>query len=198
MGPVLPIVAVAATVVGAGISAVSSIQQGKAAKQQANYQAQIAEMNQQQALKNAQLSTLNAGYAEDAAAKKADDEARQIRAMAGAQRASLAANGLLVDEGSGAELVAATQGLGAARIAETRRGGARTATGYRIQAENSVLDAGAADMRADAYRASGKAAQTAGILGAAGSIIGGASKVAGQYSDMSRSGVAMTPPAIFA
>ena len=197
MGPALPIIAVAATVVGAGISAVSSIQQGKAAKQQANYQAQIAELNQQQALKNAQLSTMNAGFAENAAAKKADDEARTLRATVGAQRASLAANGLLVDEGSGQDLVAATQGLGGARIAETRRGGARTAAGYRIGAENSVLDAQAADMRADAYRASGKAAMTAGILGAAGSILGGASRAAGQYSDMSRSGVPMKPPAIF-
>jgi len=98
MGPALPIVAIAATAIGAGITAVSSIQQGRAAKQQSAYQAQVAELNQQQALKNQQLAATNAGYVEDAAAKKADDEARAIRATMGAQRASLAANGLLVDE----------------------------------------------------------------------------------------------------
>ena len=189
MGPVVPIVAIAATAIGAGLQAVSSIQQGRAAKKQAQYQSQIAALNQQQAQKNAELQALNARYTEAAGAKAADDQTRRLRATVGAQRASLAANGLLADEGTGVDLQNATVTLGQAAIDQTRRNAQRQATGYRIAGENSLLDAQAASVRGEAYRASGSAAMTAGLIGAGSSIIGGISNGFSQYSSASRAGV---------
>jgi hypothetical protein len=72
-------IAAATSVVGAGVSAVSSMQQGKSAQNLANYNAQIAQNDAIAARQKAEF---------DARAQE-----RQARLFAGTQRASMAATG---------------------------------------------------------------------------------------------------------
>lgn len=191
MGPALPIIAIAATVAGAGLSAYSSIQQGNAASAQAKYQAGIAQMNARQADQNQTLANRNAAYIEQGGARDTDDKAREIRSVMGAQRAAMAANGLVVDSGTNADLQGDTARLGNMTIGRIQEGASRGAYGQRIQGYNAGVDAAMARTRANAYEASGRSARTAGFLGAASSLLGGASSAGNQYADMTRSGVKM-------
>ena len=72
-------ISAATAVIGAGVSAVSSIQQGKSAQNLANYNAQIAQNDAIAARQKAEF---------DARAQE-----RQARLFAGTQRASMAATG---------------------------------------------------------------------------------------------------------
>ena len=79
MSSALAIAAIATAVVGAGVSAVSSMQQGKSAQNLANYNAQIAQNDAIAARQKADF---------DATAQE-----RQARLFAGTQRASMASTG---------------------------------------------------------------------------------------------------------
>jgi hypothetical protein len=158
--------------------------QGVAAAQQAQYQSAIAAINQQTAERNAALAELNAQYTEVAGAKMQDDRGRALRSIIGAQRAGLAANGLIIDEGSGLDLQNDAAELGNLAIAEIRSNAGRQASGYRIQGLNAADEARAASLRGEAYRASGqnallsaqsaaKAYIKAGQIKAASSLLGG-------------------------
>lgn len=191
MGPALPIVAIATTVAGGAMSAIGSIQQGKAAAAQAQYQAGIAQINARQAEQNQILANQNAKYIEQGTAREMDDGARELRSVVGAQRAAMAANGLLVDSDTNAALQENTASLGNRRIDRIRESGGRQAYGQRIGAYNSALDRTMALTRSDAYRASGSAAMRAGQIGAITSILGAGSRAASMYGDMERTGVRM-------
>jgi hypothetical protein len=79
MSSALAIAAIAATVVGAGVSAAGAVQQGKSAQNLANYNAQIAQNDAIAARQKADF---------DAAAQN-----RQAKLFAGSQRASMASTG---------------------------------------------------------------------------------------------------------
>ena len=79
MSSALAIAAIATAVVGAGVSAVSSMQQGKSAQNLANYNAQVAQNDAIAARQKAEF---------DATAQE-----RQARLFAGTQRASMAGTG---------------------------------------------------------------------------------------------------------
>lgn len=187
----LAVAAIAASVIGTGVSAYGAYQQGQAASTQARYQQQIAVINQQTATRNQALANRNAAYTEAAGARAVDDRARQIRGVIGSQRAAQAANGLIINEGSALDLQEDTAMLGGLAINEVRDDAGRRASGFRIQGLNAQDEARAASARGQAYAAAADSASTAGWLGATSSILTGASNTFGRWSDMQRTGVPM-------
>ena len=220
MGAALPVAAIATTALGSVVSAYGAYSEGQeaakavqmqgvAAAQQAQYQAAIADLNRQTAERNAALSELNAQYTEVAGARLQEDRGRALRALIGAQRAGLAANGLIIDEGSGLDLQNDAAELGGLAIAEIRSNAGRQASGYRIQGLSAADEASAASFRGDAYRVSGqnalqsaqaaaKAYVKAGTIKAASSLLGGGTNSFDRGARLYASGAtaSSTPPAI--
>lgn len=216
MGPALPVIAIAATVIGTGVTAYSQYRAGQAASAQAQaqgqaqasqfqYQAAVADINRRTAERNQYLAERNAGYVEAAGARLADDRARRIRQTIGAQRAALAANGLLLDQGSAADMQGDTANLGRMALAEIGDNTRRQASGYRIAGVNARDEAEAATLRGEGYRASASNAlsagafaadnaSTAGWLGATSSLLGGATSTFDRWADMRRTGVTINNP----
>lgn len=154
--------------------------QGAAAAQQAQYQAAVADLNRRTAERNAGLAEINAKYAEVAGARLQEDRGRRTRSLIGAQRAGLAANGLILDEGSGLDLQKDVAYFGDLAIAEIRSSAGRQASGYRIQGANAMDEAMAATLRGEAYRVAGSNALLAADFAAdaysqAGTIAAGVS-----------------------
>ena len=142
-------IAAATAVVGAGVSAVSSMQQGKSAQNLANYNAQIAQNDAIAARQKAEF---------DARAQE-----RQARLFAGTQRASMAATGgELLDMGDVGDMSAEEAELENLAI---RYGGEM---GYR-----------AGQQRATVARMQGAAAKQKATGQAASSLLTGASSAAG-------------------
>jgi hypothetical protein len=207
----LALAAIATTVIGTGVSAYGAYQQGQsqagaaqmqaaAAARQAQYQAAIADINRQTAERNASLAETNAQYTEVAGARLQEDRARRIRNIIGAQRAGLAASGLVIGEGTGVDLQEDVADLGGLAIAEIRSNAGRQASGYRIQGANAVDEALAATLRGEAYRLSGQNAlaagafaadayRTAGTISAGSSLLGGATSTFDRYGRMQSSGI---------
>ncbi|MBX9741045.1 MAG: hypothetical protein K2X62_13270, partial [Beijerinckiaceae bacterium] len=112
----------------------------------------------------------------------------------------LASNGLIIDEGSGADLQRDTATLGGLAISEIRTNAGRQASGYRIQGYNAAGEAAAATLRGESYRASAANslaagdfaadnARTAGMWSAGSSLLGGATSTFDRFADMRRSGI---------
>ena len=150
--PAFTTIALAATAIGAGISAVSAIKQGQAQKSMANEQAKLQETE--------------AGQATQVAAENERDYRRETAFMLASRRAGLGAQGVtgegtprLVDESVVTE--AERQAL---RI---REGGAREASNLKQQAKYT--------------RAGGQAAQTAGYYRGGASLLSGIGDVGRTY-----------------
>lgn len=220
MGAALPAVAIAATIASTAVAAYGQYQsaqagaaqsraQGQAAAQQATYQAAVADINRRTALRNQALHERNAQYIEAGGARQGDDRARRLRQTVGAQRAALAANGLLIEAGtSGADMIEDTTTLGRMALSEVGENTRRQAFGQRIAAYNALEEATTAGLRGDAYRGSGAnaiaagefgadRATTAGWLGVGSSLLSGATNSFDRWADMRRTGVVNNnPPAL--
>lgn len=163
-------VAVAAAVIGAGLSAYGASEQADAQKKAANYQAQVEAENAKIAL-NARTDALQRGELE---AQKA---MRQQAQLIGTQRAALAASGVDVTQGSALDLLASTRFLGQEDVATIQSNAAREAWGYEIQAGN----AGSAS-NFERWKASQSNPTKAGIMAGASSLLSSASSYAGRKS----------------
>ncbi len=148
---VIPLV-IASSVLGA----VGSIQEGQAANQQANFQANIAK-------NNADLASRKADEAREFG--KVSERKNQIAVLQllGQQRAAAAANGVDVNVGSAADLQADTVAFGRLDDLTIRNNAEREALGFEAQGTNFLLEE-------QAFKASGQAAVTAGFIGAASSL----------------------------
>jgi hypothetical protein len=138
-------------IAGAAISAFGSIAAGMAQKQVADYNAKVAEINAAAAVRE--------GLAQAGATR---DEFQDV---AGSQRAALAKSGVDINSGTAAVL-----GLETQRREETAASidiwrGRTEQTKYMNQSE--------------VYKAEGKAARTAGFIGAASSLVGAVSGLGG-------------------
>lgn len=191
MGTAAPIIMAVASVAATGLAAYSAYQQGQAGKQQAQYQQQVAAINEQTAQRNRALAEANARYTESAGAGQMDDRARRVRQVVGSQRAAIASNGLLVNEGSGLDLTDDTAELGGLAISEIRDNAARGAQGYRIAGVNASGEATAASLRGQAYSAAGNDAARAGMIGAGSTILGGGVQAYDRWDRMRSTGVKM-------
>jgi hypothetical protein len=171
----LAIASVASSVIGTGVAAMGAMQQGKAAQAQANYQAAVARNNK----------IIADRQAEDAIKRGSREEAsyrRQVSQLAGRQRATLAANGVVVDQGSAGDILADTAEYGELDALTIRSNAEREAYGYRVQGQNFESDA-------RLYTATGANARSAGNFGALSNLISGAGSVAQKWYGFNKQGV---------
>lgn len=171
----LAIASIGASVIGTGMSAYGSMQQGKAAQSQANYQAAVARNNKIIADRQAD-DAIKRGSVEEAAYR------RQVSQLAGRQRATLAANGVVVDQGSALDITEDTAEYGELDALTIRSNAEREAYGYRVQGQNFEADAGL-------YDATGANARSAGNFGAVSNLISGAGSVASKWYGFKSEGV---------
>lgn len=144
---------VGATLASAGISAASAIQQGKAAEAVARNNAQMAEYSAQDAQRRGE---------EEALAVQ-----RKGASLKSSQRVALAAKGLDLGYGTAADLQDQTDFFTQSDVATTRSNAAREAWAMRAQGQNALAE--------------GRAAKKNSQLQAAGSLLGGAAKVADKW-----------------
>jgi len=157
----------AASAIGGGVSAYGSMQQGAAQSAAYTYQAGIAAIN-------AQIADQNAKYAYMVGEQKAQKAGMQTRSIIGATKAQQGASGLDVNVGSAVDVRAAEADLGAENVGVIRNDAARTAFGYQVEEQQQLTQAAL-----DRFAASN--ARTAGYVGAASSILGGASSVSDKW-----------------
>ena len=137
-----------AMLAGTAVSAYSQYSAGQSQRALANKQAQIGE-----------------AQANDALARGVEAERRhrlQTRGLIGAQRASLAAQGVDVNDGSALDVQTSAATMGEMDAQTIRRNSQLEAWGFRAGAANT--------------RASGQIAARAGALNATGTILGGVSR----------------------
>ena len=139
----------AITIGSAIFNAIGQAKAGNAAKELAEFNAHVADLQAEDAL------------------SMGEDEAQRFRAgvrgLIGRQRAGFAAQNIDVGVGSPVEVVADAAFLGELDALTIKTNAARAAWGYRVQGEN--------------FRRGGSNAQTASRFGAAASIVGGATSV---------------------
>ena len=149
------------------LSAAGSIQQGNAAKASSNYNAKVADMN----------AKISERQARDAVARGQIDEQQQrmkTSQVLGQQKVAMAANGVDLKFGSPLDTLVDTATMGELDALTIRTNTAREARDIRQQGANQTAQAGL-------LRAEGSAAQTAGYLGAAGTVLGGGSDAYTSY-----------------
>lgn len=153
------VISIGATALSTGVGVFSSIQQGKAAQAQANYQAKVAKQNQDLAEQQASAERM-------AAYEEAQATRRRAAQVIGSQRASAGASGAVVDFGSNLDLQADTAGQAEIDAINAYNKGIDSAYNSQINAWNY-------GQQAAAYEASGQAAKNAGYLNAASTALGG-------------------------
>jgi hypothetical protein len=149
---------IAATVIGAGVSAYGQIQQGKTANAFAQRNAQI--MN-----RNATIAQQNSEF--NAKLKEREDKRRRA-----GQAAGLQASGVEIYEGTNLIAMATQEFTDDMNAQLIRRGGA-------IESQNLQMQAGVTI-------AEGKAAKTAGYTAAGGSLLTGMGSAGSQYQTASK------------
>lgn len=148
---------------GAGLQAYGSVAAGKAANAEAQYQGRIAQNN----------AVVAAAHARDARERGAIEETRYAQDVAdlkGQQRASLAANGVMLGTGSAARVLEDTAMMGSLDAATIRSNTERESLGF-LNERNRFLD------QANLYRAQGAAAKRAGVLGAVTGLVSAAGQI---------------------
>lgn len=174
MGIALPVAALAATVIGTGISAYGAVVGGMEQQQTANFQAQVAK-------NNATIAAQNATYATEAGESKAQQQEMSTRALIGSEVAAQGSSGLDVNSGSAAKVRSSAAALGTLSTMNIRNNALREAYGFTQQSQNfgseSELDT-----------TKGKDAMTAGIVGGIGSLVGGGAKAYDMVSNFQRTG----------
>lgn len=147
---------------------------GAADKKAAQYQSMVAVNNAQIMKQNAQQSLL-AGQREESEARAAGTELRA------SQRTGYAGNNIDVGVGTPVEVDFSTRNAVEKDALVLRYNAAREAYGYRLK-EQELLE------QSKQYKKQAKSAMLGGVLGAAKSIIGGASSLHGQAAAMKAAG----------
>ncbi len=175
MGAALPILSIVGSVIGTAFSAVGQMQQGKAAAAQAEYQAAVGRNNAILAQRAADDARLRG----DEAARR---EASKNKQLMGRQRAVLAANGVLVDQGSALDITGDTAEIGKLDELTIRSNAEREALGYEAQGMNFNASSQLNQMRADN-------ATSSGMGSAFGTVLTGAGTVASKWYQFKKEGV---------
>ncbi len=171
----LPAVAIASSVIGAGVSAAGAYSTGQANSASAGYQAQVARNNAIIAEQNAQFE-LQKGNVET------ENQNYKTRALVGTQKATQAANGLDVNSGSPLDVRRSTTELGHLDALTLLNNAAAKAAGYRAAGANYTAEAGLDEMKASS-------AKKAGAFSVASSLIGGVSSVSDKWLTYQQKGI---------
>ena len=170
MGPELMLIS---TVASTAMSALGSIQQGKAAAASAKYNAQVQENNAEIARRNAQMAVEKGNAAASA-------EQMKTRANVGAIKAAQAASGVDVGSESSVDVRSSAAELGMLNTISIRSNAAREAYGYQTRELDALS-------QAQLDRSEGKSAKAAGYMGAAGTILGGVKPINDAWGDWNSS-----------
>jgi hypothetical protein len=127
----------------AAVSAVGAYQGAQTQKATAQYQSEVAR-------NNASIADIQAADAKARGDKASQDMRRKYAALMGTQRASLAARGLDLSDGSANATLQDTLYFGEADQNTVRANAAREAWGYKVRASNLAGDAGAYGALSDA------------------------------------------------
>lgn len=146
---------------GAGSSAVGSYYGAKSQQSSLNLQAGLSDINARMSESAAQ-QTLLAGQRDE---QKSDIATANLK---GAQRASMAANGIDLGVGTAAQLLTSTDTLGEIDANTIQSNAVRNAMGYRTQAVNQTNQANMS--RAAAGAISPMSSTFTSLLGSAGSV----------------------------
>lgn len=164
-GPaVIPIVAVAATVISTGVSVYGAEQSAHAQSQAANYQAAVARNNQITA-------NSEADYATSAGESQQQSQAMATRALIGNEKAAQASSGLDVNSGSSVDVRSSAAALGTLSGLNIKSNAALKAAEYRAQAGSFGAQSALDTMTATN-------AGVAGNISAVGAGIGGVGSIA--------------------
>ena len=165
----LTAISIASSAMSTAVGVVSSIQQVKAQQKQADYQAKVAQRNQELAEQQASAERM-AGYEEAQATR------RKAATLIGAQRAAAGASGAAVDIGSNLDLQADTAAQGEMDAINAYNKGLDSAYNSQIQAWNY-------GQQAEGYKMQGQAAKQAGYLNAASTALGGIADMGSTWAD---------------
>lgn len=160
------VVEIVAAIATAATSTYGALQQANAQKLEANYQAQIAANNALIA-RQQRADALNRGEID------AQNAMRQQAQLIGQQRASLAANGVDVTQGSAVDILASTKFLGAQDVATIQSNAAREAWGYTVQENNYMSESQLNKWRSELINPS-----VQGSIAGVGSLLSSASSYA--------------------
>lgn len=160
---------------GSLLGAFGSIFTGKAQSNQASYQAGIAQINKQIALKNAE-------YERNVGEVQAQQSGMKTRSEIGQTKAIQASSGFDVNKGSNVDVRSSEALIGKENVDVIRSNAARRAYGYEVEA---VQD----EAQSNIYKMAGANAKTAGGIGAIGSILGGASSVSSKWLQGNQTGL---------
>jgi hypothetical protein len=158
---IAPVLAVAGTVAGAA----GSIASGDASASAAEYQSEIAQ-------RNAQIAGFQAGSAEEAGHEQTAETSLAGAQQLGRFKAEQGASGIDVNTGSSVTARGSLREINLLRAQNTEYNAERSAWGYRMQGLNF------AD-QSQVYSAESKSDREAGVIGAAGKVIGGLGGLAG-------------------
>jgi len=161
----LTAISIASTVASTGLQIVGQGQQAKAQQASHEYQAAVARNNQ----------IIAQRQADDARARGAEAERQQrikTQQLIGRQRAVLAANGVVVDQGSALDITTDTTGIGEQDALTVRANAEREALGFEAQGMNFGAQAGLNSF---------SAANSSATLGQVGTALGGLGTVADKW-----------------
>jgi len=160
--------ALVAGAVGAGTSAIGTIEGGQATANAASYNAQVAK-------NNAVVATQNAQFTMASGQERAQAESLKNAQTAGKIKASQAASGIDVNSGSAVNVQQSQREEGELDTQTTLSNAALTAYGYRTQAVNDTAQAGLETEEAEQ-------APIGADIGAAGGLLSSASSLGLKWS----------------
>lgn len=171
----LAIAGMAGSAVGGLLGAFGSVYKGQAQANMYNYQAGIAQMNQQ-------ISLQNADYERNVGEVQAQESGMKTRAQVGQTEAAQAGSGLDVNRGSAAAVRSSEIEIGQQDENIIRANAARRAYGYEVEATQESAQAGL-------YRMAAETSQTSGDIGAATSLLSGGTSVADKWLQATQKGI---------
>ena len=136
-----------AQIAGIGLGVVGAVVSSRAAKASAEYDAQVSR-------NNAIIAEQNAEDARKRGKIEADEQRKRVNQTVGATRASLAANGLLIDDGTGttsAGLLSDVRDAGELDILTIKHNSELEARRYELQANSARNTAGGLSLKAKSY-----------------------------------------------
>lgn len=160
-------VSMGTTFLGGLVGAFSAFMGGEAQQQMYNYQAGVAKLN-------AQIAQQNATYAIKVGELQAMQTGLQGAQRLGQIKASEAASGLDVNTGSARDVQTSQRKVLGQDVAAIRSNAAKTAYNYEVEGVQY-------SSQAELDTLAGKNARTAGMIGAASSILGSASSVGQEW-----------------
>jgi hypothetical protein len=165
-------ISIGATALGGIFGAAGAAKQGKAAKEAAIFQANVLRNNALISRKAAK-ETLEAGKA------ATQEKQVEVAQLIGEQKATLAARGIVVDEDTASDLILDAVRIGAIEEFTITTNAERQALALTMQGANFETQAALAERK-------GRAAETAGVIGAAGTLLATAGKVATKWAVFSK------------